>query len=73
MVPIILFPAPYLIFVPSVARRIDGAPCVPPTVDGMSQVVRRMSNRQKVVSCPSKQPSVALCIRSPREAISYLG
>jgi hypothetical protein len=73
MVPVILFPAPYLVFVPSVARSIDGAPCVPPTVDGVSQVVRKMSNRQKVVSCPSKQPSVAFSIRSPRVAISYLG
>jgi hypothetical protein len=26
-----------------------------------------------VVSCPSKQPSIAFSIRNPREAISYLG
>ena len=73
MVLVILFSVPYLVFLPSVARSIDGAPCVLPTIDGVSQVVRGMSNRQKVVSCPSKQPSVAFSIRSPWEAISYLG
>jgi hypothetical protein len=60
-------------FVSSVARSIDGAPCVPLTVDGVSHVVWGMSIRQKMVSCPSKQPSVAFSIRSPWEAISYLG
>jgi hypothetical protein len=32
-----------------------------------------MSNRQKVVSYLSKQPSIAFSIRSSREAIIYLG
>jgi hypothetical protein len=44
VVPVILLPAPYLIFVSSVARSIDGAPRVPPTVDGVSQVARGMSD-----------------------------
>jgi hypothetical protein len=43
MVPIILLPVPYLIFVSSVARSVDGAPCVSLTVDGVSQVARGMS------------------------------
>jgi hypothetical protein len=32
-----------------------------------------MSDGQKVISCPSKQPSVAFRVRSSRKAISYLG
>jgi hypothetical protein len=32
-----------------------------------------MSDRQKVVSCPSKQPPIAFSVWSSREAISYLG
>jgi hypothetical protein len=32
-----------------------------------------MSNRQKVVSCPSKQPPIAFSVWSSQEAISYLG
>jgi hypothetical protein len=31
-----------------------------------------MSERQKVVSCPSKQPPIAIDVWSPREAIGYL-
>ena len=31
-----------------------------------------MSEKQKVVSCPSKQTSIALGISSPGEAIGYL-
>jgi hypothetical protein len=31
-----------------------------------------MSDGQKVISCSSKQPSVAFCVWSSREAISYL-
>jgi hypothetical protein len=44
MVPIILLSTPYLVFVLSVARSVDGAPRVSPTVDGVSQVARRMSD-----------------------------
>jgi hypothetical protein len=36
VVPVILLPAPYLVFVSSVARSVDGAPRVSPTVDGVS-------------------------------------
>jgi hypothetical protein len=44
MVSIILLPVPYLVFMLSVARSVDGASRVSPTVDGMSQVARGMSN-----------------------------
>jgi hypothetical protein len=36
VVPIIFFSAPDLVLVSSFVRSVDGAPCVPPTVDGMS-------------------------------------
>jgi hypothetical protein len=36
VIPIIFFSAPNLVFVSSFARSVDGAPCVPPTVDGVS-------------------------------------
>jgi hypothetical protein len=36
VVPVILFPAADLVLVSSFTRGIDGAPCVPTTVDGMS-------------------------------------
>jgi hypothetical protein len=32
-----------------------------------------MSDRQKVVSCPSKQPPIAFSVWSSWKAISYLG
>jgi hypothetical protein len=32
-----------------------------------------MSDGQEVISCLSKQPPIAFCIWSSREAISYLG
>jgi hypothetical protein len=35
MVPIIFFSAPDLVLVSSFAQSVDGAPCVPPTVDGV--------------------------------------
>jgi hypothetical protein len=43
VIPVVLIPTPYLIFVLSVARSVGGAPRVPPSVDGVTQVVRRMS------------------------------
>jgi hypothetical protein len=36
VVPIILFSAPNHVLVSSFARSVDGAPCVPPTIDGVS-------------------------------------
>jgi hypothetical protein len=36
VIPVILFPAPDLVLVSSFARIVDGAPCVSPTVDGVS-------------------------------------
>jgi hypothetical protein len=36
VIPVILLPAPYLIFVPSVAQSVEGAPCVSPAVDGVT-------------------------------------
>jgi hypothetical protein len=43
MVPIILLSAPYLIFMSSFARSIDGAPCISSTVGGVPQITRGMS------------------------------
>jgi hypothetical protein len=42
MILVILIPVPYLIFMPSVARSVDGSLCVPSAVDGVTQIVRRM-------------------------------
>jgi hypothetical protein len=36
VIPVILLPAPYLIFVPSVVRSVDGALCVLLAVDGVT-------------------------------------
>jgi hypothetical protein len=36
VIPVIFFSAPDLVLVSSFARGIDGAPCVSPTVDGVS-------------------------------------
>jgi hypothetical protein len=44
MVPIILLPAPYLVFPSSVARSVDEAPSVSSTIDGVSQVALEMSD-----------------------------
>jgi hypothetical protein len=43
MVPIVLLPTPYLVYVWSVARSVDRAPHVSATVDGVSQVAWGMS------------------------------
>jgi hypothetical protein len=43
MIPVVFLPMPYLIFMSSVARSADGAPLVSWAVDGVVQVVRRMS------------------------------
>jgi hypothetical protein len=45
MIPVVLLPAADLVLVLSFARSIDGAPRVSATVDGMSQIVRRVSER----------------------------
>jgi hypothetical protein len=47
MIPIVFLPVPYLVFVSSFARSIDGAPRVSPTVDGMSQIARGMSEGRR--------------------------
>jgi hypothetical protein len=36
MIPVILLLVPYLTFLPSVARSVDGAPRVSPAVDGVA-------------------------------------
>jgi hypothetical protein len=36
VIPVILLPAMELVLVSSLARSVDGAPCVSPTVDGVS-------------------------------------
>jgi hypothetical protein len=36
VIPIIFFSAPNLVLVSSFTRSVDGAPCIPPTVDGVS-------------------------------------
>jgi hypothetical protein len=56
VIPVVLLPAPYLIFMPSVALSPDGAPRVSSAVDGVMQVVRRMSDGQNMISYLSKQP-----------------
>jgi hypothetical protein len=43
MISVVLLPVPYLIFMLSVARSADGASCVSSAADGVTQVVRRMS------------------------------
>jgi hypothetical protein len=45
VIPVILFSVTDLILVSLFARSVDGASCVPLTVDGVSQVTRRMSER----------------------------
>jgi hypothetical protein len=34
--PVVLFPVTDLVLMSSFARSVDGAPCVPPTIDGVS-------------------------------------
>jgi hypothetical protein len=36
VIPVVLFPATDLVLVSLFARSVDGAPCVPPIVDGVS-------------------------------------
>jgi hypothetical protein len=43
VIPIVLLPVPYLILMPSVARSVDGASHVSSAVDGVTQVIRRIS------------------------------
>jgi hypothetical protein len=43
MISVVLLQVPYLIFMSSVARSANGAPRVSPAVDGVTQVVQRMS------------------------------
>jgi hypothetical protein len=45
MIPVVLFSAADLVLMPSFTRSVDGASCVSATVDGVSQVVRRVSER----------------------------
>jgi hypothetical protein len=43
MISVVLFPTPYLIFMLSVTQSADGAQRISSAVDGVTQVVRRMS------------------------------
>jgi hypothetical protein len=45
MIPIVLLPAADLVLMSSFTRSIDGASRVSATVDGVSQIVRRVSKR----------------------------
>jgi hypothetical protein len=45
MIPVVFLPAAYLVLMPSFARSVDRTPCIPVTVDGVPQVVRRVSER----------------------------
>jgi hypothetical protein len=45
MIPVVFLPATDLVLMPSLTRSIDGAPRVSTTVDGVSQIVRRVSKR----------------------------
>jgi hypothetical protein len=43
MVLVVLLSVSYLIFMSSFTRSVDGAPCISPTVDGVPQIAREMS------------------------------
>jgi hypothetical protein len=43
MIPVILLSSPHLILMPMIARNADVASRVSPTIDGVAQVVRRVS------------------------------
>jgi hypothetical protein len=45
MIPVVLFPAEDLVLMPSFTRSVDGAPRVSASVDGVSQIGRRVSER----------------------------
>jgi hypothetical protein len=45
MIPVVLLPAADLVLVPSFTRSVDGAPRVSTTIDGVSQIVRWVSER----------------------------
>jgi hypothetical protein len=45
MIPVVLLPAVDLVLVSSLTRSIDGALRVPATVDGVSQIVRRVNKK----------------------------
>jgi hypothetical protein len=45
MIPVVLLPAADLVLMPPFARSIDRTPRVPATVDGVPQIVRRVSER----------------------------
>jgi hypothetical protein len=45
MIPVVLLSVVDLVLVSSFTRSIDGAPRVSATVDGVSQIVRRVSER----------------------------
>jgi hypothetical protein len=42
MISVVLLLMPYLIFLLSVVRSADGDSCISSTVDGVTQVIRRM-------------------------------
>jgi hypothetical protein len=71
MVPIVLLSMSYLVLMSSFTRSVDGAPRVPPTVDGVPQIAWGMSEGYKMISRPSEQPSRAFSIGCTGEAISY--
>jgi hypothetical protein len=45
MIPVVFLPTADFVLMPSFTRGVDGAPRVSTTVDGVSQVVRRVSER----------------------------
>jgi hypothetical protein len=66
MVPIILLSSPYLILVQAIARSIDVASRVSPAVDGMAQVVQRVSEGQKVICHLGERLPIALRVWGAR-------
>lgn len=60
MILIILFPSPYLTFVPMIVQIIDVAPRVSLTVDDIVHVRTRMSGWKKMVCCLGEDLLVAL-------------
>jgi hypothetical protein len=56
----------------SVARSADGALRISSAIDGMTQVVRRMSDGLKMISCLSNQPPKTFRVWGSLEVVGYL-
>jgi hypothetical protein len=57
---VVFLPTPYLILMLTIARSANVALRVSSAVDSVTQVVRQVSERQKMIGRLSKQPPVTL-------------